>query len=589
MKLVIAEFLRTLKERDELDRLIPDLLIEMGYVPLAKPQTGNRQFGVDIAARGKDPRSGNEELLLAVIKQGNIGRTEWDGNDQAIRQSINEILDVYLKSHVEPQDKGKHIHIVVVSNGELKQVVQAGWCGFIADIQSRASVEFWGIDYLAELIETHMLDEHVFRDDDRRELRRALALSGDADYDRRDLHRLFLRTLGMSSTGELNAPPKTGKSLLKALRIVSFSAHAFASWALSEGDAKQGLRGMERALTWSWHRIQLCDDSTQKEAISESFGAIWQGYLAACKNYFERVQPHCYTEDALLGYGGDSSELAVIAFELIGTLATIGLSQLLVAPISETDLEKRFNRSRIVADAMAALIFNNGICSTPCFDRHSQDITLAIMLLLFSERTDDAKSWLKKLVRNVDYSYKARKYVPISTDSLDDLPEESGWNEEQVSQRLMNSSWMLATLAGWTAILDESDLYELLAKGCRESYPNVCVQLWHPDENLYKHLYFKEVQFDCGASEAPIDLPAHASAWRDHIRTILASDQSTIAEASPAARIGIPVLDLIAYRHFSTPVAPVLWYRCVDALFPKNGQGVHGTDRELEKTELERE
>lgn len=106
MKLVIAEFLRTLKERDELDRLLPDLLIEMGYVPLAKPQTGNRQFGVDIAARGKDPRSGNEELLLAVVKQGNIGRTEWDGNDQAVRQSINEILDVYLKSHVEPQNKG---------------------------------------------------------------------------------------------------------------------------------------------------------------------------------------------------------------------------------------------------------------------------------------------------------------------------------------------------------------------------------------------------------------------------------------------------------------------------------------------------
>ena len=79
MKLVIAEFLRTLKERDELDRLLPDLLVEMGYVPLARPQTGNRQFGVDLAVRGKDPRSGIDELLLAVIKKGDIGRAEWDG------------------------------------------------------------------------------------------------------------------------------------------------------------------------------------------------------------------------------------------------------------------------------------------------------------------------------------------------------------------------------------------------------------------------------------------------------------------------------------------------------------------------------
>ena len=42
LALVIAEYLRTLKERNELDRLLPDLLIEMGYVPVARPQTGNR-------------------------------------------------------------------------------------------------------------------------------------------------------------------------------------------------------------------------------------------------------------------------------------------------------------------------------------------------------------------------------------------------------------------------------------------------------------------------------------------------------------------------------------------------------------------
>ena len=574
MKLVIAEFLRTLKERDELDRLLPDLLVEMGYVPLARPQTGNRQFGVDLAVRGKDPRSGIDELLLAVIKKGDIGRTEWDGGEQSVRQSINEILDVYLKSHVEPQDKGKNVHIVVVANGELKQVVQASWCGFIADAQPRANVEFWGVDQLAELIETYLLDEHVFRDDDRKQLRRALALSGDRDYDRRDLHRLFLRTLGLSSTGDLESPQKTGKALLKALRIVSLSAHAFASWALAEGDAKQGLRGMERALLWSWHRLQLSDEATRKEAMAEAFGTLWTGYLIACKNYFERVQPHCYTEDALLGYGGDSSELSVVAFDLVGTLATIGLSQLLVASADEAEFEVRRGHAQIVANALASLISNNGICSSPCLDRHSQDITLALELLLLSDHVNDATNWLKRLVRNVDYSYKAKKYVPICTDSLDDLPEESGWNGEQASERFLDTSWTLATLAGWSAILDQNDRYELLAKECRESYPGICVQLWHPDEALYKHLYFHQAQFDCGASEAPIDLPERAVAWRDHIRTILASDQTAIAEASPAAHAGIPVLDLIACRHFSTPIAPVSWYRFVGALFPDDDSGL---------------
>lgn len=568
MKLVIAEYLRTLKERDELDRLLPDLLVEMGYVPLARPQTGNRQFGVDLAARGKGPGSGIEELLLAVVKKGDIGRTEWDGGDQSVRQSINEILDVYLKSHVESQDKDKSVHIVVVANGELKQVIQASWCGFVADAQSRARIEFWGADHLAELIEKHLLDEHVFRDGERKHLRRALALSGDCDYDRRDLHRLFLQTLGLSASGELDSSPKTGKVLLKALRIVSLSAHAFASWALVEGDARQGLKGMERALLWVWHRIQLCDESTRKKATSEVFGTFWMGYLVACKNYFERLQPHCYVEDALLGYGGDSSELSVIAFEVIGTLATIGLSPVLVASSDQAEFEERLDQARIVADALVSLIELNGICSSPCLDRHSQDISLALSLLLLSNRVDEARKWLRILVRNIDYSYKAKKYVPICTDSLDDLPEEGGWSGGETSGRLMNTSWTLAVLAGWSAILGEDDRYETLARECRESYPDVCVQLWHPDEDLYKHLYFGPAQFRCGASEAPISLPEQSTTWRDHIKTILESDQARIDQASPASQAGLPALDIIACRHFLTPIPPYYWYRFVRAQFP---------------------
>lgn len=328
---------------------------------------------------------------------------------------------------------------------------------------------------------------------------------------------------------------------------------------------------MERALLWSWHRLQLSDDATRKEAMAEAFGMLWNGYLVACKNFFERIQPHCYTEDALLGYGGDSSELSVIAFELIGTLATIGLSQLLVRSSNEDELEIRMGQARIVAAALTSLIDNNGICSSPCLDRHSQDITLALTLLVLSDHINDATNWLKKLVRNIDYSYKAKKYVPICTDSLDDLPEDSGWNGEQASAHLMNTSWTLATLAGWSAILDQNDCYELLARECRDSYKEVCVQMWHPDDALYRHLYFGQAHFDCGASEAPIDLPERADTWRDHIRTILASDQTAVAEASPATRAGIPALDLIACRHFSTPITPVFWYRFVGVLFPSDG------------------
>jgi hypothetical protein len=294
LALVIAEYLRTLKERNELDRLLPDLLIEMGYVPVARPQTGNRQFGVDIAARGINPDTGQAELLLLVIKQKDIGRTEWDGGDQAIRPSLNEIFDVYLKSHVEAEDIGKPVRIAVVTNGELKQTILAGWSGYVTDQKDRALIEFWGLDKLSALIENHLLDEHIFHDDDRRDLRRALALAGDVEYDQRDLHRLMLRTLGLTPEGALDGSSKSKKDLLKALRVVNFAAHAFSSWALGDGDGRQGLRAMERVLLWSWHRVRAFEGWDLDKDLTQALVSVWQGYLTFGRYYFEKLQAHCY-------------------------------------------------------------------------------------------------------------------------------------------------------------------------------------------------------------------------------------------------------------------------------------------------------
>ncbi|WP_353116574.1 hypothetical protein [Nitratidesulfovibrio sp.] len=561
MKLVIAEYLRTLKERDELDRLLPDLLIEMGYVPIARPQTGNRQYGVDLAARGTNPNSDTEELLLAVIKKGDIGRTEWDGGDQSVRQSINEILDVYLTSHVEPQDKGKHIHIVVVTNGELKQVVQASWTGFVSSIGAKAEVDFWGIDRLAALIERHLLDEHVFRDSERKLLRRSLALSGDSDYDRRDLHRLFLQSLDLTNSGGLSETPKTGKALVKAMRIVNLSAHAFASWALAEGDSRQGLLCMERALLWAWHRIQLCGNATRLSIITDVFPSFWIGYCVACKEYFERLQPYCYTKDSLSKKYYDSAELSMLSFEVIGVLSSIGLSQILINPGDASPLQDRAAQAEIIADAIIGLIHNNKICGSPCLDRHSNDISLALTLLLLAGRKKDAVTWLKTLIRNVDYSYKTKRHIPVCSDSIDDLIDEGGWGSNEAAARLMNSSWTLATLAGWAAILKEKEHYTKLATGCKNDYPDTCVQLWHPDKDIYSHLYFCRSHFQCGASEAPIILPDNPGEWIEHMKTITRSPQEKIYEASPALQTGLAALDIIACRHFLTPVPPFFWYR----------------------------
>jgi len=563
--LVIAEYLRTLKERNELDRLLPDLLVEMGYVPIARPQTGNRQFGVDIAARGISPETGQAELLLLVIKQKDIGRPEWDGSDQAVRPSLNEIFDVYLKSHVEAEDIGKPVRIAVVTNGELKQTIQASWSGYVNDQRNQALIEFWGLDTISTLIERHLLDEHIFHDEDRRDLRRALALAGDVEYDQRDLHRLMLRTLGLTPDGKLDGAKKSKKDLLKALRVVNFAAHAFASWALRDGDGRQGLRAIERALLWSWHRVRAFDVWESDKDMTQALGSVWQGYLTVGRHYFEKLQAHCYAEDGLLGYASDSAELSLVAFEQIGMLASIGLIHVLSTAGSDEERIVQHQNADTVANALASLISNNGICNSPCFDRHSQDIVLGMMLLLLTGRVDTAKQWLQILVRNVDYAFKAKRYVPIDSDSIDDLADIGGWHSGHTADKLMRTSWMMAVLAGWCAVLGLDELYRVLRQGLAQDYPETCAQLWHPDGQIHEHLYFHAAHFSSGASEAPIRLPEDMAQWLAHMRAIVESEQGKVSLQTMGSKVVLPAIDLIACRHFGTPIAPAFWYQLVPA------------------------
>ena len=162
MKLIIREYLSLLKESKELDRLLPDLLLMMGIEPISHAQVGVRQYGVDVAAVGEYKDEGNT-LLLFTIKQGDLGRLDWDVNEQSIRQLLDEIKDVYLENHIRPKHLTLKKKIILCTGGNLKQEIQQNWKGYISknSIKGEVDYEFWGGDKLAILIEEFMFNEQI--------------------------------------------------------------------------------------------------------------------------------------------------------------------------------------------------------------------------------------------------------------------------------------------------------------------------------------------------------------------------------------------------------------------------------------------
>ena len=162
MKLILKDYLLQLKEKDELDLLLCDLLLQSGYVTDTVPKTGNRQFGVDIQAHKEN------ELLLCVVKQGNINRKVWSDGQNSVEQSLNEILNVYLRN-LAPRDQKRKFHIAVITNGVLEEAVKLDWDGFADRNQmwngKKIDYDFWGIDCIVEKAENNLFDEYLFSSD----------------------------------------------------------------------------------------------------------------------------------------------------------------------------------------------------------------------------------------------------------------------------------------------------------------------------------------------------------------------------------------------------------------------------------------
>lgn len=562
MRLVISNYLRTLRERGEFDALLPDLLNAMDIVPLSRPSVGTRQFGVDLAAVGPDPDAGGErKLFLFVLKQGDITRSMWSSDSpQSVRPTLEEILDVYLKAHVPQGVEALAKKIILSTTGDMKEEVGANWAGFTNSNATRAEFDFWGADKVALLLQKNLLNENMFGATDRGDFRRALSLVSEPDYNLKDFHNLLLRQLGLNSSGQVEQT-LSAKELGNALLRVNLATRMLAGWSMSEGNTKRAVLVTERALLWSWYRLSL-ESKAASRSLSHQIDAIWQGYSAMGRALLDRIRAHSEVRDGLSGYTRDSRIYALIVFEVLGMVASIGLAHLY------NTVDNDCPHAEIAMDAMqilAGIIKNNPIVNSPQYDGHVVEICSSMALLLAFGEKDTAEEWLRHLIRQYDYTMNVRRNFPIATDSFDDLVEAShGGIDDETFQKLTNASWLLPTLAGWAVNLRDERAYKALVAGLPHAFKGVTGQLWHPVESELERLYFGPLHHEGGEAEAPVALPDSLEEHRQVMLELLTIERLAFVGKTSAFKKGHFGLDFIAFRHFRTPVPATYWYEFAD-------------------------
>ncbi len=551
MQLIIKQYLAMLKESGGIDAVLPSLLLAMGITPISFAQRGVKQYGVDVAAAGADPKNSNERtLFLFSLKRGDLGRTDWESGDQAVRPSLNEILDTYISTHIPEQYQALPIKIVFGTGGELKQELQQTWAQFSTKNAERfgVSFEFWGGSELAEMIEEHMLNEHVFPDEPKRHLRKAIALVGESDYELRD----YFRLLRFFYYREADSLPLSNKIIKERIRHATLSAGIVIRWAEDEGDLRHAYIAAERLLLYSWDFLRI-NQALGKRTLAEECSPAFDLYRDISFELFKKLRPRSEVRDGFFGGHRDGISHGLRLFELIGIFSVMGLRQATLAAISGAT--EFATNAHAIAETIEDIIENNGVSRTPLYDSHAIEISLALTLFAWLKKEESAKKWVDQLVGGLSYGRATGLSFPVATNSHRDLVAHR-LSTHPDPKSLLTESSIIPMLAEFCVVFGWTDTFEALRDMQNSVFKGVNFQVWQPGSDT-------EDKYYCGSARSTgvcintIALPqsldefqAMIAAWQDHEK-----EEVRLS----CIEHGLSDIAFMASRHHRTPVPPLLW------------------------------
>jgi len=551
MKLIIKQYLSSLKERNELDALMPDILSQMGLNVFSKPGRGTRQDGVDVAAVGSLD-GGLEKVYLFSIKAGDLTRSSWDSDSlQSLRPSLNEIRDSYIPNRLPKEHKNKQLVICLCFGGDIQEQVRTSVEGYIEQNSSENVVyEEWNGDKLAELIQAHFLREDLLPNDSRPLLRKALALLDEPEASFGHYVKLI--------TGLYKYAVDDSSKKLTSIRQMSICLWILFAWARDIGNLESAYLSAERTLLFSWDLTKEEFDKNTKVAkgVQGAFNSVLTAYFQVANEYINsKILPHVGVNDGLSSAVRPSSskDVNLKLFDVVGKLAIYGLwtAWRSVTATQQEDRQALVQQARSVSNSIKLLISNNPVLYLPLKDDQAIDIFLVLLQLITSEdNAKDIKVWLTEIIDRARFAYEGNGPFPCTIRDYASLIKHPRRGDEDYRKEVTEGSLLYPVIALWAALLEDDEIYGKVAKFKKECLQHCNFQLWYPDDYTEKHFYTNTDLHGSVLSNVPVEYPQEEflKVIRDECK-----HAQHFEELSAQAK-GFWPLILVGCRHYRIPV-----------------------------------
>lgn len=554
MKALIRDYLGSLRERGELDAVLPDLLSELGFTVLSRPQRGTTQRGVDIAAISPE-KDGGRTLFLFCVKPGDLTRQEWNVGEQAVRPSLDEIFDAYLPNRVPKAYRDLPVVICLAIGGVIREQVQELWTGYTAQkTTDKVSFVCWNGDEMADLLLRGILREELLPKELRSSFQKAVAMVDAPDVSFAHYARL---TAQLRQMGQVN-----NKARVRAARQINICLWILYVWARDVGNVDAPYRASELALLAVWELIKPLIGKRTAEAkqLTQALAHVSDLHIYILKEYIdEKIAPHAEVEHGLTMAVGSSAaiDISLALFEVLGRLSLLGIWVSWLAERSKPKLAATMREQvQGYVEIGIKVIQSNPTLLLPATDEQATDIGLFIFLWLRSgSGAAGLSDWLAQMVHRFDYTIRTRGRYPCATADYQDLASHPRDRSDPYFEEMTGASTFVPLLAVWLYGTGMQDQYDRLVQVVREKLAHCTLQLWIPDATSEDHLYLGDKPH--GRALADLSLLDGGRALVTDIEESCREHDGFQKLTAVGSRYW-PVV-LVACRHYSLPVPPQFW------------------------------
>jgi hypothetical protein len=560
MKLLLRTYLASLRERDELDAILPDLLSELGYTVYSRPQRGTTQAGVDIATVGKD-EDGERKLFLFSVKQGDLTRQSWDGTPQALRSSLDEILDNYIPHRLPKRHEKLKIVICLVFGGDMQEQVRSNVNGYIKrNSTEKISFDEWNGDKLAGLLLQGILREEIMPKTLRSHFQKAVALVDEPDIAYQHFGRLV---------HELCKHANDDRACVRTARQLYIALWVLFVWARDVDNVKAPYQASELVLLNIWNLLRPHigrKSSAAGKAITAVLQNAMQLHLEIASRLLDRkLLPHVGTRDGI-SMAVQTRSAVDVNLKLFDILGRIALTGLWVHWLIERDSDAKHRavaqeRISLLASMGYQLINNNQALLLPLQDQQAIEIALFLVFVgTVNGSTTDARTWLHEMVGRLVFTIRTHSLYPCVLREYRDLIAHPGERTDDYRKEVTPGSILIPLLAAFLSALNDLEALEQLVDLKAKDLPHCTLQLWMPDKSSEDCIYLGA--HDHGLALCDLPLSATGNELLEIVRD--ACDQSKdFVELSAIATDYWPII-VTACRHYRLPVPPQFWIRMVE-------------------------